>query len=1038
VDRARPDRHRSLAAARLQRGGSAAPGVADPRAEGVPLPLPDEVVRPRLVDRLTERWTHPLTVIQAGAGFGKSTLLAQAVRANLLEPNGIDVWHTCAPGDVDSDVLGRALLRALGVDARLREPAGQLTDTLAGFSPIDVCLVLDDAHEIRPGSSGAALIDRLVRRLPDNAHVVLAARHTLPAALSRLRAADRLVEIGEHDLLFTATETAAMAARLGRSPDAAVALGGWPALVRLALAVRPDVAIDYAQEEVLSQLRADQRRALFALANLGYADRPRVRRVVGADVDLAHLALTVPLVSRTDDGRFRAHDLWDAALERVLAADDVTELCRRVVEQLLVDGDLARGGALALAHDDLDALAAVALEAVRRHIAALPMDTVRPWVEALQRGRPDAPETRLLGAAFRHALDYTDGSPDADVDAAAAGFDARGDADGALVALVVATVHAYRRGDIARLREVTSRAAAVPGSRDQPVVDVALRAVAAIVAEMTGDLDRALAELEAAPLDRVPSTISSPVTHLLVHCLLLGGRAGDAVDVTGRLLAHRPDRTARYLSAIARWMAGDPAELLALGRSTVDIPAITSRDQFVLRTVVASMLASTGRRDEVHRLVESVVPPQPSPGNARDAVLDAVARSLCAVVDHDEPTAAGIIAEVVATHADSPILDQHLRRFLSLAYVLDPAVRDRWDGAPMGPTHEQARSTSRWLVDLRAGRPVGAGGLEPRQVFTTFPLPWAVELAARLHGERQPEGARLAEWLVDQVPDAARREMRHLASGGGAAARPAGELLARLPAVPSQRLEISVLGPLTVAFDGTPAAPSELRRARVRTLLALLVVHGTLSRERAIDLLWPEMSARDGARNLRVTLTYLRAALEPGRPTGEASFHLRADGSTITLHRSDYLVVDLWELRRLRRDADRSRSDGDPDRTVALLDAATGLWRGEPLTDLATVVDHEHEIEHIRVVQLDSLLEAGELRLVRGDATRAVIDAERALTLDPWSERAHRLAIAAALRGHDQPRTDVVTRRALTMLDELGVDPEPATQILLRQVAVVG
>ena len=50
-----------------------------------------------------------------------------------------------------------------------------------------------DAHEIQPGSSGASLVDSVVRRLPDNAHVVLATRHTVPAALSRLRAADRLL-----------------------------------------------------------------------------------------------------------------------------------------------------------------------------------------------------------------------------------------------------------------------------------------------------------------------------------------------------------------------------------------------------------------------------------------------------------------------------------------------------------------------------------------------------------------------------------------------------------------------------------------------------------------------------------------------------------------------------------------------------------------------------------------------------------------------------------------------------------------------------
>ncbi|HEY1279974.1 MAG TPA: BTAD domain-containing putative transcriptional regulator [Acidimicrobiales bacterium] len=995
--------------------------------------MPDEVLRSRLVDRLERRWTLPVTVIQAGAGFGKSTLLAQAVRANTLAPRGIDVWHACGPGDVDSDRLGSALLRALGVDVPPRGPAEQIAETLAAYSPLDVCLVLDDAHEIQPGSSGAALVDRVVRQLPDNAHVVLAARHTVPAALSRLRAADRLLEIGEHDLLFTADETAAMAARLGRRPEAAIELGGWPALVRLALAVQPEVAIDFAQEEVLSQLAPDQRRALFALAHLGYADADRVRRVVGETVDLAHLARTVPLVSRTDDGRFRAHELWAAALLRVLDIGDVDELRGRVVHQLLADGDLARAGALAMAHEDLGALGRVAREVVRRNTVALPVEVVRPWVDVLACGRPDAPDTLLLRAAFGHALDHTDASVDADLDAATAAFSDQGDGDGQLVALVVATVVAYRRGDVSRLLEVAARTDSVPGSRDEPLIDVALRSIAAIVAEMTGDLALALAELEAAPLARVPVPISTSVQHLLIHCLLLSGRADDALAVARRLRAQRPDRTARYLSAIASWMAGDPSELLALNRSSVDIPAITSRDYFVRRTVVAAMLASTGQRDDVHRLVAELQPVSGSTSNARDAVLDAVARALCAVVDHDDTTAADLITDVVASHADSPILDQHLRRFLPLAYVLDPSVRARWDEASMGPTHEHTRRASRCLVDLRAGHAARPDSLEPGKVFTAFPLPWAVELAARLHGDRHPDGSGLAEWLVDQAPEPARAELRHLV-GVDQCGRAAADLLARLPAAPSQPLEISVLGPLQVAFAGLPVTSAELRRGRVRTLLALLVVHRTLSRERATDLLWPDLSLRDGARNLRVTLTYLRQLLEPGRPTGEASFHLRADGSTIALHPSEYLVVDLWELHRLRRDADQNRGQGAPERTIALLEAAIAWWRGEPLADLATVAGHEHEIEHIRVMQFESLLELGELRLVRGDADKALTDAERALALDPYSERAHRLALAAALRSHDRPRIDAVRQRTLTMLDELDVTPEAATEILLRQV----
>ena len=197
------------------------------------MPLPDELERRRLLDRLDTRWQHPVTVVVAGAGFGKSTLLAQAVRANALEPRGIDLWYSCTPGDVDADRLGADLLAAVGADGCRPDLVGHLADALAGYSPIDVCLVLDDAHEIRPGSSGAELIDRCRPALAGEPPLVLAARRAPPGSLARLRAADRLVEISQDDLMFTLDEMHLLASRLGRDPEPAAALGGWPALVRL-------------------------------------------------------------------------------------------------------------------------------------------------------------------------------------------------------------------------------------------------------------------------------------------------------------------------------------------------------------------------------------------------------------------------------------------------------------------------------------------------------------------------------------------------------------------------------------------------------------------------------------------------------------------------------------------------------------------------------------------------------------------------------------------------------------------------------------
>ena len=216
---------------------------------------------------------------------------------------------------------------------------------------------------------------------------------------------------------------------------------------------------------------------------------------------------------------------------------------------------------------------------------------------------------------------------------------------------------------------------------------------------------------------------------------------------------------------------------------------------------------------------------------------------------------------------------------------------------------------ARLLTDLRAGRRGVPGTLQPPVVFTVLPLPWSIELACRLHGAGGPAGLALAAWLVDRAGCPAHAELRRLASGPEPGlARHAGGLLALLPRAPDGVLEIAVLGPLAVHHNGAPVTSAELRRARVRELLAVLVLEPTLPRDRAVELLWPDLDLDAGNRNLRVTLTYLRRLLEPDRPAGEASYHLRADSDVIRLIASPSLRVDLWDLRRLADEATAARA----------------------------------------------------------------------------------------------------------------------------------
>ena len=227
--------------------GEPAPAVTlltDPA--GLPRALDVEILRLRLVRLLEGRWDRPVTLLVAGPGFGKTTVLAQAVRANQVAPRGIDVWVSCQAAYEDPVCFATALLDAMSVDGRARGSGRlaapgprEIVDALIRRAPLEACLLLDDVHEISPGSPGAALLSEVTRTLPATAHLVLSGREAPGVPLARRAAAGEVIRIGGEELAFTDVEVRALARRLGQDARIAHPLHGWPAMVRLSLAAGP-------------------------------------------------------------------------------------------------------------------------------------------------------------------------------------------------------------------------------------------------------------------------------------------------------------------------------------------------------------------------------------------------------------------------------------------------------------------------------------------------------------------------------------------------------------------------------------------------------------------------------------------------------------------------------------------------------------------------------------------------------------------------------------------------------------------------------
>src|SRR5438552_16373620 len=106
-----------MAPGRLTTGGPSPAVTLLPRPFGLPRALDVEMPRLRLVRLLEGRWDRPVTLLVAGPGFGKTTVLAQAVRAHQIAPRGIDVWVSCEAAYEDPARFARALLGAIAGSA---------------------------------------------------------------------------------------------------------------------------------------------------------------------------------------------------------------------------------------------------------------------------------------------------------------------------------------------------------------------------------------------------------------------------------------------------------------------------------------------------------------------------------------------------------------------------------------------------------------------------------------------------------------------------------------------------------------------------------------------------------------------------------------------------------------------------------------------------------------------------------------------------------------------------------------------------------
>lgn len=251
-------------------------------------------------------------------------------------------------------------------------------------------------------------------------------------------------------------------------------------------------------------------------------------------------------------------------------------------------------------------------------------------------------------------------------------------------------------------------------------------------------------------------------------------------------------------------------------------------------------------------------------------------------------------------------------------------------------------------------------------------------------------------------------------------------------------LVIQALGPLKVWRYGQAVSPQEWRRVGAKQLLCLLITlkKSPTHKEKLMLYLWPEADGESAARNFRVVFNHLSNVLEPERQPRKPSRFIKRQGSAYQLVLNKEIQLDVDRFEALL-DEGRSLMKNDPQYARVVLLEAMELYQGEYLAgeDLDEISLKERERLEISAIQGAELLAS--LCVKQKNYEEAIDWTERILQVDSCWEGAYQLRLICFGEQGNSVMLARTYQRCLSVLEqEFGVKPSFKTNQIFERYAL--
>ncbi len=253
---------------------------------------------------------------------------------------------------------------------------------------------------------------------------------------------------------------------------------------------------------------------------------------------------------------------------------------------------------------------------------------------------------------------------------------------------------------------------------------------------------------------------------------------------------------------------------------------------------------------------------------------------------------------------------------------------------------------------------------------------------------------------------------------------------------PGYQLKVKTLGGFQVWRGSQAIAHGDWRREKTRQLFQLLLAyrHVPLDREQICEYLWPEVEPDVAQRNFKVALNALYGVLDPERAPGDESAYVLREGAVYGLRPGCDLWIDADQFEEKVRRGE-SLLAHNPDQALEDFSAALALYEGEFLPDARYQVWPAVEREHLAVMYLRVADKFCELSLKKRRYPQVIEECQRILSQDSCWERAYRHLMSAYDGLGDHGQVARTYQRCLdTLQKELNVSPSDETDALYRRL----